>query len=73
MAQARGVSFQVATFIIRGLNTSGGIYMCVTKLFYKLFYYLEELGLLDHNNDVHIYALYYIFIPRVNHALHGCT
>ena len=42
---------------------------CVMKLFYRLFYYLEELGLLDHNNDVHIYALHYVFIPRINHAL----
>ena len=42
---------------------------CVTKLFYKLFYYLEELGLLDQNNNVHIYALHYIFMPRMNHAL----
>ena len=42
---------------------------CVTKLFYRLFYYLEELGLLDHNNDVHIYALHYVFIPRINRVL----
>ena len=42
---------------------------CVMKLFYRLFYYLEELGLLDHNNDVHIYALHYVFIPRINRAL----
>ena len=41
----------------------------VTKLFYRLFYYLEELDLLDRNNDIHIYALHYVFIPRVNHAL----
>ena len=41
----------------------------VTKLFYRLFYYLEELDLLDCNNDIHIYALHYVFIPRVNHAL----
>ena len=35
---------------------------CVTKLFYKLFYYLEELGTLNPNDDVHIFALHlYIF------------
>ena len=41
----------------------------VTKLFYRLFYYLEQMDLLDRNNDMHIYALHYVFIPRVNHAL----
>ena len=25
--------------------------------------------MLDRNNDIHIYALHYVFIPRVNHAL----
>ena len=32
-------------------------------------HYLEELGLLDPNNDVCIYALHFIYIPRRNHAL----
>ena len=36
------------------------LYDSVTKLFYRLFYYLEELDLLDRNNDIHIYALHYV-------------
>lgn len=42
---------------------------CVTKLFYRLFYYLEGLGILNPDDDVHIFALYYIYLPRINQAL----
>lgn len=45
------------------------MHRCVVKLFYRLFYYLEEQGLLVPTNDVHIYALHYVYIPRVNRAL----
>ena len=41
----------------------------VNKTFYRLFYYLEELRLLDPTNDMHIYSLHYVYIPRINHAL----
>ena len=34
-----------------------------------LLHYLEELGLLDPDNDVCIYALHFIYIPGINHAL----
>ena len=40
--------------------------MSVTILFYKMFYYLEEYNLLDHLNEHHLWALHYIFIPRIN-------
>ena len=45
------------------------MHQSVTKLFYRLFYYLEEMRLLDPSNDIHIYSLHYIYIPRVNRAL----
>ena len=41
----------------------------VTVLFYKLFYYLEHHGLLDPLNEHHLWALHYIFIPRINRSL----
>ena len=41
----------------------------VTKLFYRLFYYMEEQRILDSENEIHIYALHYIYIPRINNAL----
>jgi len=45
------------------------MHQSVTKLFYRLFYYLEEIRLLDLSNDIHIYSLHYVYLPRVNHAL----
>ena len=42
---------------------------CAVKLYYRLFYYLEEQGILDPNNDIHIYALHFVYIPRVNKSV----
>ena len=45
------------------------MHRCAIKLFYRLFYYLEEQGVLNPDNDIHIYALHYIYIPCVNNTL----
>ena len=44
------------------------LHRCVTVLFYRLFYYLEHIGLLDPVNEMHIYALHYVFLPRLRKA-----
>ena len=31
---------------------------------------MEQNNLLDHLNEIHLWALHYIFIPRINKALH---
>ena len=41
---------------------------CVTQLFYRLFYYLEYHGYLNPIDEKCIYALHYVFIPRINKA-----
>ena len=38
-------------------------------LFYNLFHYMENEGLLDIGNDIHIFALRYIFLTRINASL----
>ncbi|XP_019849774.1 PREDICTED: uncharacterized protein LOC109580730 isoform X2 [Amphimedon queenslandica] len=38
-------------------------------LFYHLFYEMEDQGILDINNEIHIYSLHYVFLPRINLAL----
>ena len=38
----------------------------VTRLFYNLFYFLEQHDLLDPLNECHLFALQYIYIPRIN-------
>ena len=34
----------------------------VTILYYRLFYFLESQGLLDPLNEIHIFALHYVYI-----------
>ncbi len=41
----------------------------VTSLYYRLFYFLEQSDLLDALNEMHLCALHYVFIPRINRAL----
>jgi hypothetical protein len=41
----------------------------VTSYFRNLFYYLESLELLDPLNEIHLFALHYVFKPRINRAL----
>ncbi len=41
----------------------------VTLLYYRLFYHLEEFGLLDPLNERHLYSLHFVFIPRINKSL----
>ena len=42
---------------------------CVTAMFYRLFYHLEQNDILDPINTVQIFVLHYIYIPRINQAL----
>ena len=40
-----------------------------TILYYKLFYYMEDIQLLDVNNRYHLFCLQYVFQPRINASL----
>ena len=42
---------------------------CVTMLYYRLFYHLEHHNILDPTNDIHLYAIHYVYVPRINKAL----
>lgn len=42
---------------------------CVTSLYYRLFHYLECNDLLDPINEGHLFAIHYIFLPRINKSL----
>ena len=42
---------------------------CVTSIFYRLFYYLEENELLNHIDNIQLFALHYVYKPRINHSL----
>ncbi len=40
-----------------------------TYTYYHLFYALEDSGLLDPSNEMHLCALHYVFTPRINLSL----
>ena len=40
-----------------------------THVFYSLFYYMEQQGILDSTNEMHIFSLHYVFMPRINNNL----
>ncbi len=39
------------------------------RVFYDLFYVLEDRGVLDPDNELHILALHFIFVPRIRRSL----
>ena len=41
----------------------------VLKLFYDLFYFLEDENLLDPLNDIHLAALHFVYLPHINKRL----
>ena len=45
------------------------MHRCVTTLYYRLFYFMEQQGILDPLNEVQLFALQYVYLPRINRAL----
>ena len=39
------------------------------SMFYHLFYFMEDRGILNPENPVHMYALHYVYIVRINNSL----
>ena len=45
------------------------VFRVVTHIFYYTFHSMEEAGILDRNNVLHLFSLHYVFLPRINTAL----
>ena len=45
-------------------------FRCAAHYFYSLFYGMEDLGILNPVNEADLFALHYVFIPRINNHLH---
>lgn len=45
------------------------MHKCATILYYRLFYFMEQQGLLDPLNEHHLWALHFVFLPRINKTL----
>lgn len=40
-----------------------------SQLYYRLFYFLEEKGVLDPINELHLFAIHHVFVRRINKSL----
>lgn len=45
------------------------VFQGCTVLFYNLFYLMEEEGVLDPDNSIHIFCLHYVFLKRIKYSL----
>ena len=42
------------------------VYNGVAKLYHDLFLYLESIDILDPLNDIHMFCLHFVYLPRMN-------
>lgn len=47
-------------------------YQC-TILFYRLFHHMEDMGPLNADDEIHIFCLHYVYLPRINQAISSFT
>ena len=45
------------------------VFQSCTVLYYNIFYYLESMGELDVDNEVHMFCLHYVFLSKINQSL----
>ena len=45
------------------------VFQGVLKLYHSLFNYLEYIGLLDPDNDTHLFCLHFVYFPRIKSQL----
>ena len=45
------------------------VFQSVIGMYYRLFYHMEHHGLLNATNEIHLFALHHIFLPRINRSL----
>lgn len=46
------------------------VFRCVNYIFYYTFYAMEQTGLLDLENPINMFVLHWVFLKRINYALH---
>ena len=45
------------------------VFRCICHLFYYIFYAMEQTGVLDVENPIHMFTLQYVYLARINNAL----
>uniref|UniRef100_A0A669C4E2 Integrase catalytic domain-containing protein n=1 Tax=Oreochromis niloticus TaxID=8128 RepID=A0A669C4E2_ORENI len=51
----------------------GDLWRGMTNVYCDLFHHLEEEGIIDIDNEMHLWALHYIYLPRINRDLKDFT
>ena len=46
------------------------LFLGCTYIYYSIFCYLEEQGYLNPVNEIHLFCLHYVFLPRINQHMH---
>lgn len=46
------------------------VYRCVCSTYHELFYEMEALGILDPDDDLDLFVLHCVFLPRIRKSLH---
>lgn len=49
------------------------LYTGCTVIYYRLFYYMEDIKILDPDNHLDLFCLQFVFIPRINASLEQFT
>ena len=47
----------------------GEVIRCIVRHFHNIFFFLENEGFLDPLNEVHVFALHYMYMPHIKKAL----
>ena len=45
------------------------VFRCICHVFYYIFYAIEQTGVLDVENPIHMFTLQYVYLARINNAL----
>ena len=45
------------------------VFRCICHVFYYIFYAMEQTGVLDVENPIHMFTLQYVYLARINNAL----
>ncbi|XP_052394883.1 uncharacterized protein LOC127942919 [Carassius gibelio] len=51
----------------------GDMWRGLTNVYYNLFHFLEAESILDIDNEMHIWALHFVYVPRINRRLSAFT
>ena len=45
------------------------VYRCVSSTYHEVFYFMEAQQILDPENELHLFVLHCVFLPRINRSL----